>query len=112
MSDTEHIIGKLIPIEGDPQVEARKILEDSKYQMNEGDEDAVSELCSVKYKQYAFINGILYKIEAKDYEYSDSFFAKKNPDGTYDFNCRYYNGGMCLDEAIERAINGEGDGDA
>lgn len=44
-------------------------------------------------------------LEHREYEEDDySIEATKNEDGTFDFIAQFYNGGTCLEECLEEAL--------
>lgn len=57
-------------------------------------------------KEYYVDGEKLYEIsDFKNIDSDDDIFqAKKQTDGSIDFNVRFYNGGCCLDEALEVAL--------
>jgi len=93
MSETVHYKGKLIPTgktmaEFDPEIEDIDMFEDHYY------EKAI------------IVNGLVYEIKySKVYDYEDIFTSSKNSDGSISFEVKYYNGGCCLGEAIEEALD-------
>ena len=64
------------------------------------------------YNDYVVIGESVYEILRYDnFEEGDIFKAVDNKDGTIDFVVRFYNGGMCFEEAIEEAVNNMDRGD-
>lgn len=55
--------------------------------------------------QYWLIEYINHKKYSEDEEIAE---IGKNPDGTYDFLCQFYNGGTCLEEVLEYLIEDDG----
>lgn len=107
MSETEHLIGKLIPVRVDEDVEL--VAADTLVELNEPRskwyKTALDQLESDGYKKYVVMDGRIYKVEAKSEDpESDIFRATRNADGSFDFEVRYYNGGCSFTEAVERAI--------
>ena len=106
MSETRHYIGKLIKVDNPNNLStedlAKEILNVDSF---ESYYNSFSEkLISDNYNEYFIYNGIIYKIEAKDYEYEDVYIATKN-ENRFDINVKFYDGGCSLDEAIETALN-------
>jgi hypothetical protein len=57
------------------------------------------------YQKYVIIDEIVYYVQKEDVDTeSDIFKATKNPDGNFEFEVRYYNGGCGFEEAIEEAL--------
>lgn len=58
-----------------------------------------------RYKEYVVCNGELYKILSQDELYPDSTFTiRECTNGEYEYDVIFYNGGWCLEEAIEEAF--------
>ena len=107
MSDMAHYRGKLVLVNGEGTVEekAKRILDEHNIEISSYNSDAVEELGDSFYKEYHVHGGELYKIEKEDVDdYEDVFYAHKNDDGTIGFVVKYYDGGCCLEEALEEAI--------
>jgi len=111
MSETVHysgILTEIIPQEGKSLHDvARKILGPSYEEEINKDFDGAALECLQDNccSEYTVVAGKLYKItEKKDSSYSDIFNASRNPDGTINFEVKYYNGGCGFDEAIEIAL--------
>lgn len=107
MSETEHNIGKLIPVPlvGDIENTAKTILESLGVGPEEGHTTFVSQLQEEMYKKYIIHDGKIYKteyIEVNDYD--DLFNASINEDGSINFETKYYNGGCDFNEAIGYAL--------
>ena len=111
MSDYEQHIGRAIPV----QSEINESLEDMAKSILKT--KGITELPSYNntyvecladecYKEYAQVDGVLYKLEEEEVDpYDDITYAKKNPDGSINYVLRYYNGGCGFDEVFEEAIN-------
>lgn len=57
------------------------------------------------YEKYFVYNNVLYSIDKKDIDPDDDLFvASKINDKNIKFEVRYYNGGCCLEEALEVAL--------
>ena len=112
MSDYEQHIGRAIPV----QSEVNESLEDmakrvlvtmGETELPSYHDTYVEYLADHCYKEYALVNGVLYKLEEEEIDsYDDIYYAKKNSDGSINYVLRYYNGGCGFDEAFEDAING------
>lgn len=58
------------------------------------------------YNEYLIMNGKLYAIESKEYDDNrDIAEATVNPDGTIDFEVKFYNGGASMCEMIRLAVD-------
>lgn len=60
------------------------------------------------YKQFAiYKNNVVEIIEDKEIQYDDIFYASKmqGEKNIYNFVVQYYNGGCCLSEAVEEALD-------
>ena len=56
--------------------------------------------------EYFFINSNIYKIENMELDSdSDVFQYKELEDNSIEYNLRFYNGGTCLSEQIQKIIN-------
>lgn len=57
--------------------------------------------------KFMFIHGYPYEIISKvDHKYPTEFSeVKENGDGTFDFNCLWYNGGASLEEVVESGFD-------
>ena len=56
--------------------------------------------------EYFFINSKIYKIENNELDGdSDIFQYKELEDNSIEYNLRFYNGGTCLSEQIERIVD-------
>lgn len=56
-------------------------------------------------KEYTVIKNTLYEIKDENYEDTEEIFeSTEKPDGTIDYVVRFYNGGCCLNEALEYAL--------
>lgn len=57
------------------------------------------------YEKYLIIKDKIYEIlEDEELDESNIFIATKNEDNTINFFVQFYNGGCCLNEAIEMAL--------
>jgi hypothetical protein len=99
MSDYEHIKGKLKPTNKTVETYVADDTIPSYY-------DSPQEYFNDEYYRKAYvIDGMVYAIESEELDPSDSIFrASKNNDGSIDFELRYYNGGCCMNEALENAL--------
>lgn len=111
MSEYAHIKGKLIPIplvDGSVELTAKALLEKHGYSTEkEDDEDSYENmLIDEEYRHYIFSHGQIFELvdEIKKDPYEDVYEASRNPDGSFDFVVKYYNGGCSLDEAITEAL--------
>ena len=116
MSDYEHHRGKLILIEKssteDQEEFFKRVMGDS------FKEDAYKDYLDHK-DIYEFFNDCnayadffykdeysIYRVEEREEvdPYDDVQVLRENPDGSYYFEMRFYNGGTCLSEMIEEAL--------
>ena len=62
-------------------------------------------LCDEGYQEYVAAHGVIYKVDNTEIDpYDDVYEAEKQPDGSYRYTLKYYNGGCCFSEAIETAL--------
>lgn len=107
MSETEHRVGKLTPVEINGTIEetAEAILKADGVEPKEYYDTFLDQLEDVGYRQYVITDGKIYKVDMAEIDpYNDIFNATHNEDGTIDFEVKYYNGGCSFNEAIEEAI--------
>lgn len=89
MSNTEHHTGILIPT-------GKTVKE-----YTQSDDD----LYENHYRKCFEIEGMVYEIKSTEIDAdSDIFKAKRNANGTIDFEIKYYNGGCDFNEALDAAI--------
>ncbi len=105
MSDYEQYKGTLTPVD-DIEVKAEesaiRILGD-KYDKEYGAEE---QLTDEYYKDYVIYNDRVYKVDKEEQDpYDDIMDATDNGDGSFSFHVKYYNGGCCMNEAIEGAMD-------
>ena len=109
MGETEHLVGKLIPveIEVDAETTAMHILTELGMELDLFYyKTALDQLDSEAYKKYVVRGGAIYKVEMSDQDpHRNIFKASKNADGSYDFEVKYYNGGCSFYEAIDAALD-------
>jgi fibronectin type 3 domain-containing protein len=109
MSRTEHHIGKLIPVEltGTVEETCKKILQEMGIKHEDYYSSFREQLEDEGYKKYFITDNAIYKVEseAQDPD-ADIAKAKKNEDGSIDFEVKFYNGGCGFSEALEYAIKG------
>lgn len=61
------------------------------------------------YDKAVCIDGIVYEIECEDVDvFGNIAEADVNADGTIDFEVKFYNGGACMSEMINKALVGVG----
>lgn len=110
MSETEHLRGRIIPLNlGDDIEEAcRKVLIGYGEADAEAAKDGYSyreQLADFGYDSYLITDSKVYKIEKEELDpYDDILNAFLNEDGSISFEVKFYNGGCGLSEAIESAI--------
>ena len=107
MSETEHYVGKLIPVEmkGSLEDTARQILSEMGEEKKDYYESYLEQLEDDGYKQYIITSTDIYKVkmEEVDPDY-DILRSNYNDNGVIDFEVRYYNGGCSFDEAVKKAL--------
>lgn len=109
MSEIEHNIGKLIPIEMQSTLEmtAKKILSDKGQVPDTSYDSCIEQLEDEFYCEYITIKDVIYKIESEEIDhYNEILRASRNNDGSINFEVRFHNGGCGLNEAIGEAIGG------
>lgn len=112
MSETEHHKGRLTPIEIITNLEntAFLILRDELGYNMPRDMQYYSTYCEaledVAHKIFLVINDTIYRVSDVEIDsYDDIMDATIKPDGSIDYEVKYYNGGCCFGEAVETAIN-------
>jgi hypothetical protein len=108
MSETEHHIGKLIPVEltGTVEETCQNILKEMDIEPQEWYESFIEQLKDEGYDKYFITDDAIYKIESVSIgPYEDIARATRNADGSIDFEVKYYNGCRGFSEALECAIN-------
>lgn len=58
------------------------------------------------WNSYVLLNGVLYHIEDREIDESNTFLTKINQN-SYKYVSTFYNGGTCLSEQLENALNDE-----
>lgn len=110
MSETETLVGKLIP---EPIFEnVEKTCERILFANGWGKEDYHGSfreaLEDEGWRKYYITGDSIFKIEMiSDDPYADIFYATKNEDGSYNFVLNYHNGGCGFNEAVEEALKNE-----
>lgn len=107
MSETEHIVGKLIPVEikTDLETTCKEILNNNGYFHDVYHDTYADQIKDDLYRQYIFIDSILYNVESEDVLNEDIYYASINKDKSINFRVCYYNGGCSFDDAIAQAID-------
>lgn len=112
MSETVRYTGKIKLLERinneTLEEQCERIAEENNYREFIGYYDNWQEVIMYKlYNKYVIHNDKVYEVleqNYKDTEY-DIFNARKNDDGTIDYDVMYYNGGCYFDEAIGHALD-------
>jgi hypothetical protein len=108
MSDYEGHRGKLIPTDKKPlQCLDEAGFDWSKWKSLSRDDadDVLDRFNDHFYRgEYALIGDIVYKVVSEYYDNHEMVWAKKNDDGSYNFDVYFYNGGCSFTEALEEAI--------
>ena len=111
MSETEHWVGKLVPVlcydDSDLEEQCKFICEgrgltelDSYY------ESYQEYLEDQYYEEYYIGNNIIYEVKRKEIDpYDDIHNAVKMPDGSIAFEIRWYNGGASYRELLDVALD-------
>lgn len=111
MSETVHYKGKLIPIITVESVQetALRILVNNYIRPTSGYDSFLEQLCEEVDEKYYERNGTLYKAVFDELDPDDDIMeATINPDGSIDFEVKYYNGGGSMDEALDQSITNAG----
>lgn len=115
MSDYQHERGQIMPInrlenESDKDY-TKNVFGDDFKEENWDEDDGILDFiyASDLEDKYMFLNDTIYKIlKIEDLDpYGDVNILTQNSDGSLSFECRYYNGGTCLQEMIEEKLNEE-----
>lgn len=106
MSETEHVTGKLVPVEivGDIENTARLILEKEKIDKPDYLDTFLQAVREELYRNYVVCGGKIFKVEKFQTLDDDVYNAHTNPDGSISFELSYYNGGCSFDEAVGYAL--------
>lgn len=111
MSDYEHQRGRMIKVVAEDGITLHQhclnILKDNNLEYNGFHDNPAQMLADEFYNEYLYLQGELYKIlEINDEDPYDSFAHITSGDnGELLFNSRYYNGGTCLSEMLDDALN-------
>jgi phosphoenolpyruvate synthase/pyruvate phosphate dikinase len=108
MSETEHNVGKLTPLDitGDNETMARLYLESKEIEPKEYYDSFLEQLMDECSRTALIFEGKIYSIEVTENDPDmDIFKSSKNDDGIIDFEVRYYNGGCGFSEAIFYALD-------
>ena len=69
------------------------------------EEELMQEFDEDFYRKAILLGEKVFLIEGTVKEFDESIFdARLNDDGTIEYQCVYYNGGWCLDDAIQYAV--------
>ena len=110
MSETETLVGKLIPesIHENLEKTAERILFANGWGIGDYHDSAIDALRDEGCEKYYVTEDAIFKVEmSSDDPYDDIFIAKTNPDKSVDFVLKYYNGGCSFGEAVEAALKQE-----
>lgn len=118
MSEVVHFRGKIEEVKAHDNESmedvAKRLLAENNIEMKDYYDSAIECLESESYSatkgyygEYILINERLYKVvECQDIDPDEDIIrAEKNPDGTINFEVKYYNGGCGFSEAVEEAVN-------
>jgi len=108
MSNTEHIKGKLVPINPllDIETVAKAIITEEFGEVLEDHYTSYTEqLEDIGYRYFHISNDIIYRIDSEEIGVDeDIFLAHKETNGIISFEVKFYNGGCSIDEALDIAI--------
>ena len=107
MSNTEHKVGRQIPIEVRNTLEekAKNIVESKVDKLEEYHNNYIDALNDYCYKEYIVLDKKIYKVEMEEFnDGEDIYEAKLNSDNSISFVVKYYNGGVSFEEAIEYSL--------
>ncbi|MGL5330364.1 MAG: hypothetical protein ACRDD7_13930 [Peptostreptococcaceae bacterium] len=106
MSDNRHYKGKLIEVKplNNENLESlcKRILDTDK--LSKYYDCYADELTDMYYQEYYIRNDKLFKIEKKEYNPSEIFNINKISESEYEFETMYYDGGCCLEEALDECF--------
>ena len=104
MSDMEGWIGKAIPVyEGLSELDAiRQAVIDSGATPDDDEWELKEQFYDLE--TYEFVDGQMYKLEAKKLDPYGFVEGKLNDDGSVDFVLYWYNGGAGRNEVLEQAV--------
>ncbi|MCK5605056.1 hypothetical protein KAR91_24415 [Candidatus Pacearchaeota archaeon] len=110
MSETEHHKGRATevkPLDGeDIEAIAKRVLDDKGITKDEYYDDYVDCLTDECRDEYIAVSGKLYKCETTEIDPCDDIYnATRNPDGSIDFEVKFYNGCAGLGESVGSAID-------
>lgn len=109
MSETVNYVGKIKEVE---RPEGINLEEQCKYLLGNPETtdyyDSYAEMLYESEKYIVVKDRVFEILEKENKEDQDTFKMNKNPDGTYDFQLRYYNGACSLNEAMEIAYDDMG----
>jgi hypothetical protein len=110
MSEVEHQKGKIteiIPLAGEDCEDLAKRLLENRNIVYEDYYDSYGACLTDNFPELiVIVDGKIYEYEVTEIDpYADISNATMNPDGTIDFEVKYYNGSCGFGEAIEKAIN-------
>lgn len=113
MSETKHYKGKIYvvhPPNGETLQEySKRVLDESnvkvnEYQFNYHKGDYVRILCDEKHNEYLRIDEQLFLLKKREIDLDDDILEFERDEtsvDTFDFECKFYNGGTCLSEMLE-----------
>lgn len=109
MSETVHHKGKAVRIEcEDIEEYALKILEIKSAKREDYYETAIEQITQEYNEEYFYDeeNWFLYSIAYESHDLEEEIIkAEIQPDGSIDFELRYYNGGAGFQECLQEAMN-------
>ena len=108
MSDIEHRKGKLIPLYKDVcctlEEKCRKLADENGWDIESYD-DMREMIAEEGYRKYYLGDYALYKIDDEEVDpYDDITHGVVDPDGTVEFEIKWYNGGASMSEMIDEVM--------
>lgn len=104
MSYDELHIGKLFPIEDNPEEYAKRYLTQCRVKFDNNFKCYLDQLLDNFYDSFIMLNNKLYIKEDIECESPYTSWHKKCSDGSIDYVVGFYNGGCSLNEALEYEI--------
>ena len=109
MSGIEFLKGKLVPVNIINSLEstANLLLKQMNIEKDDYYDTCLEQLKETVYQTYVVTKDKIYEVvESRNEEaHRDIFDAILNNDKSIDFTLKYYNGGCCFNEAIEKALD-------
>jgi hypothetical protein len=106
MSRTEVHKGKAIPLNMDvfDFLTKHKDLVQSDYKDCDDIYEVFYNGLTCGYEKYILIDDMVWELDNRELDPYGFSFAEKNPDGSFNYFVSFYNGGCCLQEAVQDAM--------